>query len=153
VIVVTGASGQEIRRTVGAPEAVFAFNRRWRSGIASSIRTGLRHIGSADSILLLLADQPFVDAPLLRRLIEALGTSGRTIAACRYSGTFGAPALFRRCWIEDLRGLRGDRGAGTLLARNKSRVAAVPFAEGAIDIDTPTDAKRWLPRVLDQPNV
>ncbi len=91
-------------------------------------------------------------APLLRLLHEALESSGKTAAACRYDGTVGAPALFRRGWIPQLVSLTGDRGAGDLLAR-KSSVAIVDFPEGRIDLDTPEDARRWLPRVLDQSDV
>ncbi len=153
ILVVTGAHSREVRCALGDTGAVSIFNRHWRSGIASSIRVGLRCAGSTEAVFLLLADQPFVGAPLLRLLHEALESSGKTAAACRYDGTVGAPALFRPGWIPQLVSLTGDRGAGDLLARRKSALAIVDFPEGRIDLDTPEDARRWLPRVLDQSDV
>jgi molybdenum cofactor cytidylyltransferase len=111
--------------------------------MAGSIRVGLRRIASAEATFLLLADQPLVGPSLLRRLAGALESSGRSAAACRYAGTIGAPALFRRCWIPRLSRLEGDRGAGRLLAQTEAEVAVIDFPRGALDLDTLEDVARW----------
>ncbi len=56
ILVVTGAHSREVRRALGDTGAVSIFNRHWRSGIASSIRVGLRCAGSTEAVFLLLAD-------------------------------------------------------------------------------------------------
>jgi molybdenum cofactor cytidylyltransferase len=114
-------------------------NPRWRDGLAGSIRRGVEAAlaaGRFDAVLLALADQPGVTSALLARLIGEFEGAGRSLAACSYAGTLGAPALFSRRHFAALCALRGDRGAKELLRRHESEVARVPFEDAAIDVDT-----------------
>jgi molybdenum cofactor cytidylyltransferase len=120
----------------------FVENLRWSDGLGSSIVAGLAAAGNADSVFLLLADQPFVDAAVLLRLRSALASSGLAAAACRYGGTVGPPALFRRALFGELSALEGDEGARRVLGREPGRIALVDFPPGAVDVDTPDDAAR-----------
>ena len=148
VVVVTGAHAEAVRRSVEPQGAIVAFNEAWRSGLAGSIRAGLARLleraPGVEPVFLLLCDQPFVEASVLDRLGAALASSGLPAAACRYGGVLGAPALFRRSLFEELRTLRGDEGARSVLSRDPSRIAAVDFSPGNVDLDTPEDLARFI---------
>jgi CTP:molybdopterin cytidylyltransferase MocA len=102
-------------------------------GIASSIRLG---VAACDGdVLLVLCDQPGVTATHLRALIDA----GAPIAATAYSGIVGVPAFFSRAYRDELLALRGDSGARRVIEAHREVVAAIPFEEAAIDIDTEAD--------------
>src|SRR5690348_5657966 len=72
VVVVTGAHAELSRAELAQLGAAEAYNVDWQAGLASSIRTGLAHLLDADAdldaVILLLCDQPFVTAGLLREL-------------------------------------------------------------------------------------
>ncbi len=58
------------------------------------------------------------------------------MAAARYEGAVGVPALFGRAHFEDLSTLADCEGAKRLLARHASRLVVVPLPAAAIDVDT-----------------
>jgi molybdenum cofactor cytidylyltransferase len=141
VLVVTGAHAERVEAAIAglAVEAVRCAT--WEAGLAASLRAGVSAAlapGDA-SVLLLLADQPGVDAALLDRLIALHRGEGHELAASYYGGEPGVPAIFAPRYARELLGLAGDRGAKALLVRERARVALVPFADGALDVDTPDD--------------
>lgn len=110
-------------------------------GMASSIRAGVAALPEeAEAALLLAVDQPAVDAALLRRLADLHRREPIRPAACAYAGTLGIPAILPRRLFPELLALRGDRGAKPLLLREGA--AALPFPEGARDLDRPEDLLR-----------
>ncbi len=140
VTVVLGAHAAELAPLLSHSPASVAINRDWELGLSSSLRTGMARVpGAADAVLILLADQPSVTAEDLRRLVGAWRRQPDFIAAAQYGATSGAPAIFPRWCFRELGELRGDRGAGSPLQRHADRVARVPMASAALDVDTPED--------------
>jgi len=81
VTVVLGAHAAEIAATLNRSSATLLINRDWPEGLASSIRTAVRHLpGSCDGALLLLADQPLVSATTLARLAAIWRRQPRSVA-------------------------------------------------------------------------
>ena len=141
VIVVLGANGDEIAGTLHDLLGVRTiFNRDWKTGLASSIKAGLDAIDEGDGVLITLADQPLIDSTALSRLISRFDETHRIVASS-YAATIGVPALFGIEYVDDLRTMSGDHGAGQWL-RGRSDVTLVPLDSAAIDIDTPADAAR-----------
>jgi molybdenum cofactor cytidylyltransferase len=65
------------------------------------------------------------------------------IVASRYDDTvIGVPALFPRALFAELRGLPPHSGAKAVIQRHEAMTAHLPFAEGAVDIDTAEDYQR-----------
>jgi molybdenum cofactor cytidylyltransferase len=79
---------------------------------------------------------------LLQTLLSRQQESGLPIVTSRYGGTKGTPAVFHQSIFPRLLELRGDRGAGKLIADMAGQVATVDFPEGADDIDTREDYER-----------
>jgi len=142
VLVVTGAHAERVEAAVAGLAVEVVRCTAWEAGLAASLRAGvsaaLEH-GDA-SVLLLLADQPAVDAALLDRLIALHRDERHPLAASHYGGEPGVPAIFAPRFARELLALDGDRGAKALLLREQ--VALVPFADGALDVDTPEDWAR-----------
>lgn len=124
-----------------APLAGFLLrNDDWRSGIGSSIAAATRAIsGSADALLLLLADQPLITEGHLRALVDAWNDSPRLIAATAFAGVTGPPVLFPARYFPALSALSGDQGARSVLTGAGAEVRTVPFEPAAVDIDRPED--------------
>jgi molybdenum cofactor cytidylyltransferase len=144
VIAVLGAHFETIRDSIKPYTSIPVHNQRWRQGIASSIDEGLRalHVCApeATGALLMSCDQPRLTAEHLRALIYAFtAQTAPAIAASSYAGVHGVPAVFPRETFADLRALRGDRGARSLIAEASCPVVAIEFAGGEVDIDLPED--------------
>jgi CTP:molybdopterin cytidylyltransferase MocA len=145
VIVVLGAHkaqvAAELTRLRGVRTVV---NEHWASGLASSLAVGLRalmEISGCDAVLIMLADQPGVDAVALKKMIAAFDADHRIVAAA-YADTVGVPAIFGCEHIKELMTITGDKGAGQWLRDHLDRVTTVPLPEAELDIDTSQDAEQ-----------
>jgi molybdenum cofactor cytidylyltransferase len=144
VIVVLGADAGIVSKAFSdLSSAVTVTNERWRDGLASSLATGIREAqrldARCDGVLVNTADQPLIDGPALRRLLDAFD-GGASLVAAEYSGTIGVPAVIGREHFEALLALEGDAGAGRWLRGKGDEVCRIPMAEAAMDIDTAPDA-------------
>jgi molybdenum cofactor cytidylyltransferase len=148
-IVVLGERAPEHRALLAGLPVRMVDNPDPAAGMASSLRLGLdtglnvgRDAGYAvEAALVAVCDQPAVTSSHLGSLVAAW-RSGAGIVASSYCDTRGVPALFAARYFADLLGLKGDRGAGPLLATHAD-VVTVPLSGGEVDIDTPADLARW----------
>ena len=139
--IVLGAQAARIRPSLIDLPTHLIHNQAWATGMASSIRCGLQTILTVapdlDAIILLVCDQPFVSTPLIQQLMTASQSSHAPIIASAYADTLGVPALFHKILFPELLTLRGDGGAKSLIRRHARDCHGIPFAAGAIDLDTP----------------
>jgi CTP:molybdopterin cytidylyltransferase MocA len=128
-----------VRRTQHRAQIVA--NPDWKLGMSTSLLAGLAAVPlSARAALVLLVDQPRVDAAALRRLIGAWRRRPGVPAAARYAGRAGVPAVLPRRHWREVRALRGDEGARALLRDRRATLVEMP--EAALDVDTPDDLLR-----------
>jgi molybdenum cofactor cytidylyltransferase len=113
-------------------------NPEAQEGMASSLRLGITALPEdAGAALLLTVDQVAVEGPLLKELLALAALDPTRPTACAYADTLGIPAVFPRRLFLELLALRGDRGAKSILLREKA--ATLPFPGGEADLDTPPD--------------
>ncbi|WP_411273310.1 NTP transferase domain-containing protein [Daejeonella sp.] len=145
VIVVLGSSKQLIESKISNEGIMIVENPDWESGLASSIKSGLRALNNiptiTDAIILMVCDQPFVDAKILKELLSEQAKSGLAIVGSRYEDCIGIPALFHKYMFSELLSLEGDTGAKKLFEKYKKLTSFVSFQHGGIDIDTSEDYK------------
>lgn len=143
VIVVLGSNAEAIRREVPAdPDVRVVINEDWESGLASSLAAGVRNVDRlSDGALVLVTDQPLVDALSLEDLVSRFDYSHRVIASS-YGTSIGVPAVFGKEFFRELCSLEGDKGAGHWIRKNILRVTLVALDRAGMDIDTPDDLKR-----------
>lgn len=142
IVVVLGARHARLRALLRrqATDVPVVRNPRWRRGMAGSLRAGLDALPArASAALILLADQPLIDAAALEALILAWRDHPRAAAAASYQDRIGVPAVLPRALWSRARRLQGDRGARTLL-RDALDTTIVPIPGSAVDIDTAADA-------------
>ena len=114
--------------------------------MASSIRAGVEGLvgaaPDAEAVVLLLCDQPHVNADIISELVAAHRSTGKPVVASEYGGSFGVPAVFGRALFDELARLEGAVGAKQLIKRHASEAHFVPFPGGEVDVDTPDDFSR-----------
>ncbi|MET0650462.1 MAG: nucleotidyltransferase family protein, partial [Pyrinomonadaceae bacterium] len=115
VIVVTGTNAELSRRELDGLDVREVLNKRWETGMASSVRAGVEGLlnaaPGADSAVLLLCDQPHLTSEIIHGLVKAHRATGSPVVASTYGGSFGVPALFGRELFAELARLEGAAGA------------------------------------------
>jgi molybdenum cofactor cytidylyltransferase len=143
VVVVLGAHAEKIRPLLARHPVLISENPAWAEGMASSVRAGIATLQefsrSLDAALIAVCDQPAFSPDVIAALIAAQRATGRSIAAARYRGRHGVPALFLREHFSSLAALTGEAGARALLNDAPERVAAVDLPALDVDLDTPDD--------------
>jgi molybdenum cofactor cytidylyltransferase len=115
---------------------------QWEAGLGESLALALGALSDdIDGALVLLCDQPALDAAHLLALRDAWRTDPLRAAASAYAGVLGVPALLPRSWFAALAGGGHDRGARDLLRAHADQVHAVAAPPLAEDIDTPAQAR------------
>lgn len=140
VVVVLGASADEVRARADLAGTTVVDNPGWAEGMSSSLRAGLTELAGsgADAVVVLPVDTPGVTAAAVRRLAERAGADA--LARATYDGAPGHPVLIGRAHWDGVRAEAvGDEGARPYLLRRE--VVGVPcadIADGA-DADRPED--------------
>jgi molybdenum cofactor cytidylyltransferase len=114
----------------------------WRRGMGSSLAAGVRSLPEdAQAVLVLLMDQPGIEAADLEKLVEAWQSAPDRIVASRFDGRLGPPAVLPARLFPSLITLQGEGGARDLIAGDAS-AQWVELPAAGIDIDTPADLVR-----------
>lgn len=147
VVLVLGADALTNRRELEEhPDIHIVINQNWQNGMSSSIKAGISELLTIEphitQAIIMLCDQPFVDADILNKLIKEKMLSSKDISACSYDNTIGTPVLFDRSFFPLLISLEGSQGAKNLVYENIDLVVLVPFPFGNIDIDTMDDFEK-----------
>lgn len=159
VILVLGAFAKEIRSEIETwenpePERLKIIeNPDWQRGMSTSLKTGLQTLlelkPNIDAALVMLTDQPLLTSEHLLKLIKRMPDARcqmpeKSIVASFYNNKPGVPALFDKKWFVELLQLSGDQGARALFQKYADEVLAIPFPEGAFDLDTPEDYEKLI---------
>jgi molybdenum cofactor cytidylyltransferase len=95
-----------------------------------------------DAVVLLICDQPLVDAGVIAGLKAKHAETKKPIVASAYAETLGIAALFARAYFNELFLLNDELGAKQVILNHRADVAEYSFPEGAIDIDTAEDYEK-----------
>jgi CTP:molybdopterin cytidylyltransferase MocA len=142
VVAVIGSGDERLRRICESHGARTVENPDRDEGQSTSVLAGLRAArAGARAAVVLLADQPFVGAGAVERLVSAF-EDGAKVAVATYEGKRRNPVLFsREVWSLLEEELSGDEGARGILRRHPELVVEVA-CDGVAhpgDVDTRED--------------
>jgi molybdenum cofactor cytidylyltransferase len=154
VIVVTGFEQNRLLAALapvlGNARLIVTYNPDYGSGRASSVREGIRAVpADAPAALFLLADQPFIDSPLIDRVLDfadAHPDSAVVFPEC--GGKKGNPIFYRRPWFARLSALEGDVTGYRLIQQSPDEVARLSVSDPSlfVSIETLEDYERHAQR-------
>lgn len=159
IVVVLGRDAAKVRAALGPGRYVTVENADYATGMASSLRVGLRALREEDEglasppvspiapmagVVITLADQPLAGADLLDALLRAAAESPAAIVAASYAGRRGNPVVFPAALFAELERVGGDEGGRGVIARHADRLRPVewPDPRAALDVDRPEDYER-----------
>jgi CTP:molybdopterin cytidylyltransferase MocA len=142
VVLVVGHRGDAVTRA--ATEGVVVVRaRRWRRGIARSLRAALEALepwAKVGAVAIGLADQPLVGTDAYRRLAGAY-RDGARLAVATYHGQRRNPVLLGRTMWPHARRLDGDEGARALMGDEGVVEVDCTDTGSAADVDTLDDLR------------
>ncbi|MEP3015284.1 MAG: nucleotidyltransferase family protein [Hyphomicrobiales bacterium] len=140
VVVVTGHQAQHVAACVG-DDALLVHNPDFATGMASSLRAGIREAQSsgADAVLVLLGDMPLVSAADIDRILRAFSEAGNAaIVQATCQGKPGNPVLIPEAYFDELLEVEGDKGARDLIKRYSAQRMLIEIGTAAArDFDVP----------------
>lgn len=144
VVVVLGASAEEILDSIEFGDATVAINEGWEEGIASSLRVGL-DILSRDAALthaiVALGDEPMIPSDVPDQLIDEAADPNRAAIVPVYRYERGSPILVARSLWERLMALDGDLSLASFLRAHPGLVTEVRVDHAPPrDVDSEYDA-------------
>ena len=136
IVVVVGHEADRVRELLGGRPIRIVENPSFAEGLSTSVRAALRSIGpDYDAALFLLADQPFVTAALIDRLLESFTVTGKPIVRPGLDGRPGNPVLFSARLFPELLRETGDRGGRDVVRRHLDEVRLVPVDDPLVSLD------------------
>ena len=137
IIIVLGHESREIKKIVlKSNKLIFAFNSKYKRGIALSIKSGIKKISKKNiGFLIMHADMPLVSKTILNTLCSALKSKNKEIFVPVYKKKVGNPLAFKYSMIKSFRKIKGDSGAKKLIRLYKSKVQMVNVNSKSILID------------------
>ena len=148
VVVVLGANEKPHRELLEKLRVDIVSNFYWKTGMGSSIKTGLNYLiqsdAELDAVILMVCDQPALTSEHLQELMLKFHEKKKAIIASGYSDSKGVPVLFGRSFFSNLLLLSDDQGAKKIVEQFPGQVETVSFPKGSIDLDTEEDYQNYL---------
>ena len=146
LVLVLGYQAQTIQAALGDeqahPKIQIVVNDRFSEGMSTSLQAGLTPVRDFfPGIMVLLGDQPFVDAATVNRLLRSFRHSNRSICVPVHEGRRGLPVCFRQTFYDAIMHISGDRGARSIIRNHPEQVLTVNIdnPDCFLDIDNAQD--------------
>ncbi len=143
IIVVLGFQKIKVRKiTVKNKKINFIFNKNYKSGMAGSIKAGLKRISKRSiGFLIVQADMPLISKKIINSLCYAIENNNKEIVVPIYKRNIGNPIGFKSSMIKILNKTKGDSGAKKMIKRNKKKLSLIKVNSKSIfkDFNTQRD--------------
>lgn len=139
VVVVLGHDAGNVRRALPVGRQRDIFNPDFETGMASSLRAGIRALPSETAgAIVLLGDQPLIDSATIDVVCKTATACPQGIVVPTYQGRRGHPVYFPARLFQEIAGIVGDEGARSIIRRHPDSVRELELGETRdLDADTP----------------
>lgn len=149
-VVVVGHEREHIETCLQPYNVKMVVNSLYQNGMLSSVRAGLDAVSEdSRSVMVLLGDQPFVRAEILREVVNHAKGCDKGIVAPSFQGRAGHPALLSLGYRNEIMQCFDEVGLRGLYAAHPGDVEWVIVDDASVveDMDTPEDYERVLRQV------
>ena len=132
LIIVLGYQKEIIEKIIDKNKNIkFVFNKDFESGMASSIKTGLKNLSKkTESFFICMGDMPMVNKYILNLLIKS--KNNKEIIVPTYKGQQGNPVLFDKLMKEEIMNITGDVGDKKIKELNKDKILNIEINDQSI---------------------
>ena len=123
IIIVLGYQHKEVKKIIkNNKKIIFTYNKNYKQGISSSIKTGLKKISKNDKgFIIAQSDMPFVKQSDINKICRSINSKKFLIHALKYKTRVGNPIGFDNSLIKKFKNIKGLFGAKFMVKRLKNR--------------------------------
>ena len=143
IIIVLGHEHSLVRKTIMKNKKIqFTLNKNYKSGIASSIKTGIKKINKfSKGFLIVQSDMPYIKKTHINKIYNSIDKKNNPVHLLKYKNKIGNPIGFNSSVISKFKKIKGDVGAKFMVKRLKKDAAIIKVKSQKIfkDLDKLTD--------------
>ena len=119
IIIVLGHQFKEIKKIIkNNKKFIFVYNKKYKQGISSSIKKGLKKINKQDKgFIILQSDMPFVKTSDINKIYNSIIRKKYLVHALKYKNRIGNPIGFDISILNKFKKIRGNVGAKYMVKR------------------------------------
>ena len=123
IIIVLGHQHKEVKKIIKKnKKIIFTYNKNYKQGMASSIKTGLKKISKNDKgFIIVQSDMPFVKQSDINKICRSINSKKFLVHALKYKNRVGNPIGFDSSLIKKFKNIKGQFGAKFMVKRLKNR--------------------------------
>ena len=123
IIIVLGHQHKEVKKIIKKnKKIIFTYNKNYKQGMASSIKTGLKKISKNDKgFIIAQSDMPFVKQSDINKICRSINSKKFLIHALKYKTRVGNPIGFDNSLIKKFKNIKGQFGSKFMVKRLKNR--------------------------------
>lgn len=147
VVVIAGADAAALQAAFLPGRQRLIVNPDFDEGQGASLRVAVASVAPQDTgLVILLADQPFMDPESVDRIIEAARQEPTRIIMGAAQGQSGHPVYLPRRVLAEAQMVTADEGARAIIGRERDHLLITPLSNdlAQFDVDTPEDYQRAL---------
>ena len=147
VIVVLGNASESVIPLLEKYDIGISINKNWETGLGSSVVSGIMYVTEnfpdAEGVMTTLLDLPLISVQHYQNLLKTFqpGT-GQIIISTSADGWKGVPAVFDKCYFDELKALKGDEGAKNIIRKHMDKTIGMDCGVMLKDLDTPEDYQK-----------
>ena len=123
IIIVLGHQHKDLKKIIKKnKKIIFTYNKNYKRGMASSIKTGLKKISKNDKgFVVAQSDMPFVKQSDINKICRSIKSKKFLVHALKYKTRVGNPIGFDSSLIKKFKNIKGQFGAKFMVKRLKNR--------------------------------
>ena len=143
IVIVLGHEYSLVRKSIMKNKKIqFTLNKNYKSGIASSIKTGIKKINKfSKGFLIVQSDMPFIKKTHINKIYDSIDKKDNPVHLLKFKNKIGNPIGFNSSVISKFKKIKGDVGAKFMVKRLKKDAAIIKVKSQKIfkDLDKLTD--------------
>jgi len=123
VIIVLGYQNKEIKKIIKKNRKnIFVFNKDYKKGMASSIKSGLKKVSRNDKgFIVVHSDMPFIKSSDINKIYSSIKLKKFLIHSLKFKNRVGNPIGFDISVLKKFKKIKGDIGAKFMVKRLKDK--------------------------------
>jgi len=123
IAIVLGYQDKEVRKVIKKNKKnIFVLNKKFRSGMSSSINTGLKKISKKDKgFIIVQSDMPFIKTSHINKIYNSISKKRHLVHALKFKNIIGNPIGFDSSVLVKFKRMKGDDGAKFMVKRLKNK--------------------------------
>ena len=119
IIIVLGYQSNEIKKLIKKNKKIkFVFNKKYKYGMSSSIKVGLKKVNKEDrGFIILQSDMPFVKTSDINKIYKSIKRKKYLVHALKYKNRIGNPIGFDISILKKFKKIKGNVGAKYMVKR------------------------------------